>query len=313
MTPAARPLLTVAICTHNRAPYLDKALASLLRQTADAASFEILVVDNASTDDTRSVVERSRALRPDIRYVHEARLGLSHARNRAIAETGTPVIAFLDDDAIASHPWVERLVHCFTRVDPRPAAVGGPIHPIWEAPRPSWLPDSMLGYLTVLERPGGSTHLDLSRQLIFGANMAFDRQALVDVGGFSTQLGRIGNRLLSGEEMLLLRHLHGRGACGYYDADAEVDHHVAASRLTKSWFYRRIYWDGMSTALINIQIHRLHGLRRFATAARELRSHVVRGRLWQMLPGVGDVRSRFAARCRTLAALCRTLGYLRAD
>ena len=105
MTPAARPLLTVAICTHNRAPYLDKALASLLRQTADAASFEILVVDNASTDDTRSVVERSRALRPDIRYVHEARLGLSHARNRAIAETGTPVIAFLDDDAIASHPW----------------------------------------------------------------------------------------------------------------------------------------------------------------------------------------------------------------
>ena len=310
--PAPGPApITVAVCTHNRARYLDQALQSLWAQTAPSSTFEVLVVDNASTDDTPGVVERARAAQPNIRYVREDELGLSNARNRAIAETHTPFIAFLDDDAIAEPPWVERLVHCFSALSPRPAAVGGPIHPIWEAPRPPWLPDSLLGYLTVLERRG-SSHLDLSKQFIFGANMAFDRQALVDVGGFSTALGRIGDRLLSGEEMLLLRQLHARGACGYYDEQASVHHHVAAARLTKEWFYRRIYWDGMSTALINIELQRLHGMRRAATALRDLRSLVVRGRLWQMLPGVGDQSSRFGARCRTLAALCRTLGYLRA-
>jgi glycosyltransferase involved in cell wall biosynthesis len=294
--PAAAPgsspaPITVAVCTHNRARYLEQALQSLWSQTAPASAFEVLVVDNASTDDTPGVVERARDARPDIRYVREDKLGLSNARNRAIAETHTPFIAFLDDDAIAAPPWVERLVHCFTALSPRPVAVGGPIHPIWEAPRPPWLPDSLL----------------------VGANMAFDRQSLVDVGGFSTALGRIGDRLLSGEEMLLLRQLHARGACGYYDEQASVRHHVAAARLTKEWFYRRIYWDGMSTALINIELQRLHGMRRVTTALRDLRSHIVRGRLWQMLPGVGDPSSRFGARCRTLAALCRTLGYLRAE
>jgi glycosyltransferase involved in cell wall biosynthesis len=304
--------ITVAICTHNRAAYLGLALDSLLAQTARAGSFEILVVDNASTDDTPAVVERARDVRGDIRYVREDRLGLSHARNRAIAETHSPYIAYLDDDAIASPVWVERLLHCFTQLSPPPAAVGGPIHPIWEAPRPSWLPDSLLGYLTVLERPG-SAWLDLGRQLIFGANMAFDHRTLVAVGGFSAALGRIGDRLLSGEELLLLRQLHDRGERGYYDEQASVRHHVAADRLTKEWFYRRIYWDGMSSALVNIQLQRLHGMQRLRVALRELRSHIVRGRLWQMLPGVGDAGSRFGARCRTLAALCRTLGYLKAE
>jgi len=313
MTTDRRPdvLLTVAICTHNRAAYLELALQSLWAQSAAASAFDVLVVDNASSDATPAVVERARASRPDIRYVREPKLGLSHARNRAIAETQSPVIAFLDDDAIAAPLWVERLLHCFTQLSPRPVAVGGPIHPIWEAPRPPWLADSLLGYITVLERRG-SAHLDLSKQLIFGANMAFDRQALVDIGGFSVALGRVGERLLSGEEMLLLRQLHARGACGYYDEQASVRHHVAASRLSKSWFYRRIYWDGLSTALINIELQRLHGMRRVLAALRDLRSHLFRGRLWQMLPGVGDQRSRFDARCRTLAALSRTLGYLKA-
>jgi glycosyltransferase involved in cell wall biosynthesis len=305
--------LTVAICTHNRARYLALALQSLAEQTAPASAFDVLVVDNASQDDTPGVTERARqAMRPHVRYVHEDKLGLSHARNRAIAETRAPFIAFLDDDAIAAPVWVERLIHCFTELSPRPAAVGGPIHAIWEAPRPPWLADSLLGYLTVLERRG-SAHIDLSKQLIFGANMAFDRQALVDVGGFSVALGRVGDRLLSGEELMLLRQLHERGACGYYDEQADVRHHVAANRLNKAWFYRRIYWDGMSSALINIELHRLHGMRRLVTALTDLRSHIVRGRLWQMLPGVGDQRSRFGARCRTLAALCRTLGYIKAD
>jgi glycosyltransferase involved in cell wall biosynthesis len=310
--PAQNPTITVAICTHNRATYLRLALQSLLEQTAPQHRFDILVVDNASTDGTPAEVERARRARGDIRCVREDRLGLSHARNRAIAETRTPYIAYLDDDAIAAPRWVERLVHCFTQLSPAPAAVGGPIHPIWEAARPSWLPDSLLGYLTVLERPG-SGYLDLKRQLIFGANMAFDHRALTEVGGFSTSLGRIGNRLLSGEEMLLLAQLHARGACGYYDEQASVRHHVAANRLSKEWFYRRVYWDGMSSALVNIELQRLHGARRVAVALRELRSHVFRGRLWQMLPGIGDPSSRFGARCRTLAALCRTLGYFKAE
>jgi len=307
------PMMTAVICTHNRAAYLAKALDSLLVQTAAQSTFRILVLDNGSSDTTRDVLEEALRRRPDVRCVREERLGLSIARNRAIAETATPYIAFLDDDAIASPLWVERLLQCFTRLSPRPVAVGGPIQLLWEAPRPEWLPDSLLGYLGRMERSGGSGYLDLGRQPIFGGNMAFDRRVLLDVGGFNVALGRVGKRLLSGEEIMLQQQLHERGAIGYYDEQASVKHHVMADRLSKPWFYRRIYWDGMSRARINIEMHRLHGSRRLMKALRDLRSHALRGHLWQMLPGIGDQSSRFGARCRTLAVLSQALGYMRVD
>jgi glycosyltransferase involved in cell wall biosynthesis len=306
-----RPL-TVAICTYNRASYLEKALASLASQTANPSTFEVIVVDNASTDATPQVVVRwQQACPAPIRYVREERLGLSYARNRALAETASPYIAYLDDDAIATAGWVASLLSSFMEREPRPQAVGGPIKPIWEAPRPEWLPDGLLGYLTVLERPVPSKHFRFEEELIFGANMAFERSVLQELGGFDPSLGRVGTNLLSGEEILVMRQLRRRGAVGYFNADAVVHHHVSASRLTKSWFYNRVYWGGMSYSVVAMRLESMSLLQRAWTAVKLIRSHLYRDKVWRALPGIGDERSRFGARCRALNAFSAAFGYLR--
>lgn len=308
---ASSPALTVAICTHNRAPYLDKALHSLAAQTAPADRFEVLVIDNASSDETPRVVSQWQQRNPAIRCVREERLGLSHARNRALQEASATRIAYLDDDAIAAPHWVERLVQAFESNHPTPAAVGGPVRPIWEAERPDWLPDELLGVLTVVDWPGASRYLDLRRQFIVGANMAFDRDKLRAVGGFDSSLGRIGNKLLSGEELLLQRLLLQRGETVYYDTEVFVWHHVSAERLHKSWFYRRVAWDGLSQAIMNTRLRALDAPARWKVAGKETVRHMLRGRIWRVLPFVGDARSRLAARCQSLRMLWLAIGYVR--
>lgn len=307
----AAPALTVAICTHNRADYLDKALHSLAGQTAPASRYEVLVIDNASTDRTPDVVRAWQQRDAAIRCVREERLGLSHARNRALDEARATRIAYLDDDAIAAPEWVERLLQAFETNRPTPAAVGGPVRPIWEAERPDWLPDELLGVLTVVDWPGDSRFLDLRRQFIVGANMAFDREQLRAVGGFDSALGRIGKKLLSGEELLLQRLLEQRGGAVYYDTGVWVWHHVSAERLHKSWFYRRVAWDGLSQAIMITRLRALDARGRWTLAAKETVRHLLRDRVWRALPGVGDARSRLAARCRSLRMLWLAIGYVR--
>lgn len=306
---AGQTAITVVICTHNRAGYLDKALESLAAQTAAPGSFDVLVVDNASTDDTRRTVAHWQMRCPRIRYVREDRLGLSHARNRGLGETTSAYIAYLDDDAIAEPQWVETVLRAFASHQPIPAAVGGPVHPIWETSRPPWLPDSLLGLLTVVQWQGGSRFLDLRREFIAGANMAFARDRLAEIG-FDTSLGRVGQKLLSGEEILLMRLLLRNGEAVYYDTGASVRHHVPANRLNKRWFYRRVCWDGLSLAIINIRLHDMNRRRRIESALKELGRHVLRGHVWRVLPFVGEPRARLAARCQSLRVLWMAYGYL---
>jgi glycosyltransferase involved in cell wall biosynthesis len=138
------PRISATICTHNRAEYLGKALKSLSVQTLPAEDFEVLVVDNASTDDTAALVESVRPILPSLRYVFEGSLGLSRARNTAIREARGDYIAFLDDDAVAVSEWLEAILTAFDTVKPTPVCVGGRIEPIWEGARPSWLADTSL-------------------------------------------------------------------------------------------------------------------------------------------------------------------------
>ena len=122
---------SIAICTLNRAADLKEALLSLLRQSYPDP-YEVIVVDNGSTDETRQVVEEyGKLVSIPVRYVYEERLGLSVARNRAIREASGEYVLFLDDDAIASEHWIAEIVALFER-NPRIGCVGGKIEPLWE-------------------------------------------------------------------------------------------------------------------------------------------------------------------------------------
>ena len=238
--------ISAIICTHNRSAYLEKAIRSLIDQTLPKEQYEIIVVDNASTDSMREIVERFQA-----RYIYEPILGLSQARNTGWQAAKGEYVAYLDDDAIAAPQWLEKILDVFENIKPRPGCVGGRIEPMWGAERPAWLSDKMLGQLTILDWGSDPKFLD-AEQWIAGANMAFPGKLLEEIGGFCTNLGRKGAALLSMEENMLRMKINKKGYGCFYEPGAVVKHHILPERLTKKWFLDRAYWNGASNALMDM-------------------------------------------------------------
>src|SRR3954468_24386738 len=127
--------VSVVVPTYNRGPQLRQLLQALLQQDAGGVRYEILVVDNASTDDTAAVVREVIAAVPgrDIRYLHEPRRGVSYARNMGITHASAPIIAFLDDDGIPGARWVRGIKQAFDEY-PEADCIGGRLLPRWAAP-----------------------------------------------------------------------------------------------------------------------------------------------------------------------------------
>jgi glucosyl-dolichyl phosphate glucuronosyltransferase len=242
----ATPDISVIVCTYNRYDVLPDALASLTGQTLLDTKAEIIVVDNSS--DVRS----QRRFWSDgppaaIRVVFEPVPGLSRARNRGMREASAPVIAFLDDDAIAAADWCDALVQTFRRHTDA-GIVGGPVRPIWPASEPKWLHQWQRGFLTIVDHGAEERPLN-GGEWLAGTNIAFRSEALLEVGGFAEGLGRTGSTLLSNEELLTTSRLHERGFKSYYNPRAEVLHRVHAERVTPAWLRRRIAWQVVSDLL----------------------------------------------------------------
>lgn len=293
----AEPKITVAICTHDRAKYLTKALESIRKQSLSKEAFEVVAVDNASTDSTASVVEQAKSTLPNLRYVFEPNLGLSKARNRALAEATGLYIAYLDDDAIASPQWLDRLLTAFETIRPPPAVVGGRIDPIWECERPVWLPDELMMCFTIVDWCSEPKSLNPWKQSAFGANMAFVTSLLREVGGFDVGLGRVGHLLLSGEDVLVQRRLFMRGHSVHYDPRASVRHHVQTARLTKQWLLNRMFCEGLSDAMMTVKLNRLSRSERVLLALKPLAGFIRRPRAWTKFSLSNDDAAQLFRRC----------------
>lgn len=246
----AGPVVSAVICTHNRAALLPTAIDSVLRQ-CHAPPFELIVVDNRSTDGTRAVVERYRD-HAAVRYVFAGTLGLSHARNEGWREARGRIVVYLDDDAIAAEDWLAQVVRAFDFL-PVAGMVGGRVDPIWERPRPPWVSDRLARFLSVLDwSPQPLVLHDPATRWLAGANMAIPRALLERVDGFSTALGRRGGNLMSGEETDLQYRLLQQGHPSLYFPAMTVRHLIPGSRLTRAWFLRRFFWQGVSDARMTV-------------------------------------------------------------
>lgn len=241
--------LSAVICTFNRVDHVQLAIESLTSQTLPADDFEIIVVDNASSDATPDVIGQLLASIANLRYVREETMGLSHARNRGIAESRGEIIVFLDDDAVAEPDCLAAHLRAFAQ-QPAPVATAGRIYLRWPAERPSWVPVSQESYYSGLDL-GDSYQLLTFPQYPYGANMAIDRQTLIDLGGFSVELGRIGTNLISGEEKDLFLRIHRLGRRVVYVPDAVVHHHVLEERTEKKWLLRRSLAQGRSDIVMD--------------------------------------------------------------
>lgn len=241
--------LSVIVATFNRAEYLKKNLQGLDNQSLAHTLYEIIVVDNASTDNTREVVEYYRSGMENLRYVHEAKPGLNEARNTGFQQAKGVYIAYLDDDAVPHHNWAESIIEAFSSVNPQPGVVGGPTLPVWEVERPHWLTSKFEKALSMVYY-GNEKKFLKGREFLVGANMVFLKTALIQIGGFTSGLDRIQNKLLSGGDTAAIEKIKRLGYTVYYDPDIAVDHYVSQNRLNREWFIQRYYWQGYSEALM---------------------------------------------------------------
>jgi glycosyltransferase involved in cell wall biosynthesis len=239
---SATPKISAIICTHNRDRYLAKAIDSLLTQTCD--DYEILVIDNASTDNTRQVVEPYLS-NPRFRYHYEAQVGLSVARNTGSKLSNAPILAYLDDDAIASPQWLQTFIDAYHQ-DEKLAISGGKVNLIWEDQPPTWISENLsgnLGFYDLGDRPLRIEQPGLTPR---GLNYGIRRSFLDQVGGFDLNLGRVGKNLLSNEELHMTNLALQSGWHVSYLPEAIAGHHVAPERVKRGWFLERGWWQGIS-------------------------------------------------------------------
>ena len=141
--------ISAVVCTHNRDKHLYSTIKSLVDQSIDKSIYEIIVVDNASTDNTMKVIKHFEGEK-NFRFIQEPKLGLSYARNLGWKKAAGEFVAFIDDDAVASKGWLLRILAAFQSI-PNLGAVGGKIEPIWEESPPPWLDDFMKRSLSLLD------------------------------------------------------------------------------------------------------------------------------------------------------------------
>jgi glucosyl-dolichyl phosphate glucuronosyltransferase len=230
--------ITVILCTFNRSESLAKALASTAAQKLpETVTWEVLVVDNNSRDQTRAVVEEFCRKYPNrYRYLFEPRQGKSYALNAGIRKARGEVLAFMDDDVIADPTWLRNLTASLRRGEC--AGVAGRILPEKTFTPPRWIPLQERYALAPLAVFTPSLEAGPLTDAPFGANMAFHKSVFEKHGGFRTDLGpqpggagpqksedsEFGHRVLAAGEKLR------------YEPSAVVYHVVPAGRVQKRYF-----------------------------------------------------------------------------
>jgi glycosyltransferase involved in cell wall biosynthesis len=190
------PDVSVVVCTYKRPQQLRRALASLAAQTLERARYEVVVVDNGG-----GLEELALDAGAD-EVLYEPVPGASRARNAGWRHTTSELVGFLDDDAVAESDWLEQALDLYTRSVLTPVAFGGPILPLWEAPRPAWFKEEYE------LRTWGAGERALERgESLSASNLFFVREMLERLGGFDTRLGPVGGRVGLAEETVLFEHL----------------------------------------------------------------------------------------------------------
>ena len=294
----SEPEVSVVIPTYNRSALLRDAMDSVLRQD-DECTFEIVVVDNNSNDDTKALVHSVMEDYPGkVRYVFESRQGNAYARNRGIESAKGAVIAFIDDDVTVESNWLKSLTGAFESRGEL-SFVGGRVLPTWSGPPPSWLNSDHWAPLALLDY--GSDELSISGKNPRGlltANIAFRRSVFDDVGMFSPDLQRVNDGIGSMEDHEFLMRVCRTGRIGIYIPDMVARAPVDIGRLSKEYhrrwhtghghFYgvmRDPEWERSKFHLIGVPSH----------LYKETANHAL---FWLLRMIKGDTDAAFVNECR---------------
>lgn len=247
--------ISVVICTYTEKRWDDLvgAVESVKRQTYTPQ--EIIVV----VDYNPALLEMARERLEDVVVVENIDVkGLSGARNSGIAVAISSLIAFLDDDAIASPEWLKLLSEGF--IHEHILGIGGPIIPTWSTIKPDWLPEEFYWVIGCTYRGMPLTHSKIRNPI--GANMCFRRAIFESVGGFRSEIGRLGTLPMGCEETELCIRVRQQWPQSYflYLPSVSVSHRVPANRTTWSYFCSRCYSEGLSKAVVTLHVGQRDGL-----------------------------------------------------
>jgi len=247
--PAVALGASIVVCTHNRAGLVADALRSVALLGPVPGGMELILVDNASTDETPTVAREALAAVPfAARYVREETVGLSHARNRAVAEARGEVVAFLDDDAICRPGWLRALLDVYA-AHADAECVGGKAVLDWTEPPPTWWTPALDHHLSAVDYGDRVIRLRYP-DFPYGVNISFHRRVFERGHRFDPALGRRGRALGAGEELALALAVERDGGAVYYAPDAQVLHRADRSRANARYLYAKSYLHGRCAARI---------------------------------------------------------------
>ena len=241
---------SVVIATYNRADELPKTLDSL-SQLGTTGSWEVIIVDNNSSDNTREVVlERVDTFPVPLHYIFEGEQGRSAALNAGIRAAKGEIIAITDDDVRVETNWLINSEQALERL--QCDYLGGKALPIWMGKLPKWMPNrggKHWGVIALLDY--GPKPVEFNEQNVpLGVNTVFRRECFDRAGLWDNSIGRKAGTLLGQEVREWSQRARAAGLRGFYSPDLVVHHVIPADRLTKKYFRRWFYWHGISRAIL---------------------------------------------------------------
>jgi glucosyl-dolichyl phosphate glucuronosyltransferase len=256
--------ITIAICTYNRAGYLQETLENLSRQTAEASQFEILVIDNNCIDQTADICIEFADSHPDINFraIREKEQGLSFARNRAVVESWSDVLLFIDDDVYLKPDFVNVALRHLEE-NPDQKCAGGRIFVHFDDGEPDWIPAELMPMFG-LHDLGPENKLYPATNFPRGGNMLIHKEVFEAIGLFDTQLGRIGKKLLGSEEKAFFDRARRAGFELFYWGDLSLFHRIGLNRLEKEYLEHQSIGIGESERL-RLEHSRLRLLAKFGS------------------------------------------------
>jgi glycosyltransferase involved in cell wall biosynthesis len=254
--------LSVIICTYNRCDSLALTLETFRHlKIPQEVTWEVIVVDNNSTDSTKSVCKQFESSLP-LRYLFEGRQGKSNALETGIASAKSDLLVFTDDDVDVAPDWLAQVWQASLR-HAKAVIFGGKVVPRWERPAPKWIvegnPTTLRGVIVSHDRGDDDWQssdsqerlTELKKYPFIGANLAFRRRAIEQSGvKFHKDLGPRANEEVRGEETLLQQELLSKGYTAVYAAAALVYHRNPVSRMTRS--YMRKWYEGEGRAAVRL-------------------------------------------------------------
>ena len=231
--------ISVVICTYNRSAYISDAMNSLYQQTLARDRYEVIVVNNNSTDNTRQVCASFMQSHSDAQfyYYNEIQQGSSFARNTGARHAASPLLCFMDDDAVADTDYLERIVHFFEE-HPNAGGLGGRIIPKYIPSKPEWMShyvSSLVGHFHYSD----AATIFAPNKYPLESNMIICKKDFDEIGGFNTALpGVKGDLRIGGEGKDFFLRLKALGRTIYYDPEIRVQHVVETAKLTSEYLYR---------------------------------------------------------------------------